>query len=134
LENIDLFINACRQYGVPKHLLFQTVDLYEQRDIPKVISCLLHLQKVTTPMIESYKIVGGREGLKKKKVEGNESWWNGRSKKVWSINRRSKFSVLISIGNWIIGPFICGVVSGFGIRVGHSLFQKQIQMLGLKRT
>ena len=29
MENIDQFLRACRDYGVPVHDLFQTVDLYE---------------------------------------------------------------------------------------------------------
>lgn len=33
MENIGNFLTACEAYGVPKQDLFQTVDLYEARNM-----------------------------------------------------------------------------------------------------
>ncbi len=35
-ENIQLFQNAARAYGVPDNELFQTVDLFEKKNIAQV--------------------------------------------------------------------------------------------------
>ena len=35
-ENVSLFTNAARAYGVPDNELFQTVDLFEKKNIPQV--------------------------------------------------------------------------------------------------
>ncbi|CAF1387439.1 unnamed protein product [Rotaria sordida] len=44
-ENILLFQNAARAYGLLDLELFQTVDLYEKRNIPQVTHCLLTLAR-----------------------------------------------------------------------------------------
>ncbi|CDS42345.1 calponin [Echinococcus multilocularis] len=43
MENIETFINACAAYGVPKTGLFQTVDLFEMRNMGQVINCIYQL-------------------------------------------------------------------------------------------
>nr|VZI34931.1 unnamed protein product [Spirometra erinaceieuropaei] len=43
MENIEVFLKAAEAYGVPRTSLFQTVDLYETRNMSQVISCLLQL-------------------------------------------------------------------------------------------
>ncbi|KAM3175676.1 hypothetical protein ACTXT7_008073 [Hymenolepis weldensis] len=43
MENIQIFLTACEAYGVPRASLFQTVDLYEMRNMAQVLSCLLQL-------------------------------------------------------------------------------------------
>jgi hypothetical protein len=35
-ENVSAFCNAARKYGVPDSELFQTVDLFEKKNIPQV--------------------------------------------------------------------------------------------------
>eukprot|EP00004_Rigifila_ramosa_P010066 TRINITY_DN21858_c0_g1_i1.p1 TRINITY_DN21858_c0_g1~~TRINITY_DN21858_c0_g1_i1.p1 ORF type:complete len:194 (-),score=44.86 TRINITY_DN21858_c0_g1_i1:37-618(-) len=40
LENLDMFINACKAYGVKDTDLFQPVDLYENKNMPLVIQCI----------------------------------------------------------------------------------------------
>jgi len=40
MENIQMFINFCKAYGVCKGALFQTVDLYEGRNMAQVLSCI----------------------------------------------------------------------------------------------
>jgi transgelin len=44
MENIGLFLNACRQYGVSDSNLFITVDLFEAANMKQVIACLSALK------------------------------------------------------------------------------------------
>lgn len=46
MENISLFLNACRSYGVSDISCFQTVDLYENKQPYKVVECLRSLTAV----------------------------------------------------------------------------------------
>lgn len=39
-DNIMLFLGWCKKIKLKKHFLFETVDLYESKNIPKVIYCL----------------------------------------------------------------------------------------------
>lgn len=43
MENIQIFLNFCEQYGVKKTSLFQTVDLFEGRNMAQVMSCIQQL-------------------------------------------------------------------------------------------
>lgn len=43
MENINHFQTACIKYGVPDVDVFQTVDLYEKRNIPAVTQCIMAL-------------------------------------------------------------------------------------------
>merc|ERR1719259_1530197 len=43
MENINKFTKACEQYGVPVHDLFQTVDLYEQKELSSVTGTIFAL-------------------------------------------------------------------------------------------
>ncbi|CAG7785971.1 unnamed protein product [Allacma fusca] len=47
MENINNFQKAIQEYGVPKIDVFQTVDLYEKKDISNVTSCLFALGRTT---------------------------------------------------------------------------------------
>lgn len=40
MENINAFLDALIKLGVPKHETFQTVDLYEGKNIIQVIDCI----------------------------------------------------------------------------------------------
>jgi len=40
MENISKFLEAIKHYGVPEISCFQTVDLYERKQLYKVIECL----------------------------------------------------------------------------------------------
>ncbi|KAF9106104.1 hypothetical protein BGX27_009320 [Mortierella sp. AM989] len=46
MENISNFLNAARQLGVQSSDLFQTVDLYEGKDMTQVVSTILTLERV----------------------------------------------------------------------------------------
>ncbi|XP_003737990.1 muscle-specific protein 20 [Galendromus occidentalis] len=41
MENINRFQEACKAWGVPEIDVFQTVDLYERRNVPQVTQCLM---------------------------------------------------------------------------------------------
>jgi hypothetical protein len=43
MENISNFLKACRSLGVAEHSLFETVDLFEEKDVNLVIRCLFSL-------------------------------------------------------------------------------------------
>lgn len=43
MENIELFLNLCEAYGVPRTGLFQTVDLFECRNMAQVLNTILLL-------------------------------------------------------------------------------------------
>lgn len=40
MENVSNFLKACRSFGVAEFDLFETVDLYEQKDLGVVVRCL----------------------------------------------------------------------------------------------
>jgi hypothetical protein len=40
MENISNFLKGCRVLGVAEHSLFETVDLFEEKDIALVVQCL----------------------------------------------------------------------------------------------
>nr|BAC16745.1 calponin [Branchiostoma belcheri] len=46
MENIGNFLTAVQGYGVPASDLFQTVDLYERRNIPAVTQCFFAMGRV----------------------------------------------------------------------------------------
>lgn len=46
MENISTFLNAIKEYGVPEISCFQTVDLYEKKQLYKVFECIRSLAAV----------------------------------------------------------------------------------------
>ncbi len=51
MENINSFQTAARAYGVPEIDVFQTVDLFEKRNIPQVTQCLLALGRTVSILV-----------------------------------------------------------------------------------
>lgn len=47
MENISNFLKGCRTLGIPEHDLFETVDLYEQKDMGVVVICLCTLGRMS---------------------------------------------------------------------------------------
>ena len=52
MENIQMFLTFCENYGVPKTNLFQTVDLFEGTNMPQFLSCVqcLGTEVSTSPL------------------------------------------------------------------------------------
>ena len=48
MENITSFQTAIKKYGVPELDVFQTVDLYEKKDIGQVTQCLFALGRTVS--------------------------------------------------------------------------------------
>lgn len=48
MENINKFQKAIKEYGVPDIDCFQTVDLYERRNIPQVTQCIMALGRTVS--------------------------------------------------------------------------------------
>merc|ERR1711956_128038 len=47
MENVQTFLAAAKKYGVPDEEVFQTPDLFEERNIPQVVLCLFSLGRAT---------------------------------------------------------------------------------------
>eukprot|EP00108_Taenia_solium_P011346 TsM_000153800 transcript=TsM_000153800 gene=TsM_000153800 len=62
MENIETFTNACAAYGVPKTGLFQTVDLFEMRNMGQVINCIYQLGTEATMECQRHKFNGPKCG------------------------------------------------------------------------
>lgn len=48
MENIQAFQEGIKKYGVAENEVFQTVDLYEKKDINQVTLCLLALTRAVS--------------------------------------------------------------------------------------
>jgi len=48
MENMENFQRAIVKYGVPDLDVFQTVDLYEKRNIPQVAHCIMALGRAVS--------------------------------------------------------------------------------------
>lgn len=46
MENINKFLKAAQDYGVPHDQLFRTVDLFERKNIPEVTAGIISLARV----------------------------------------------------------------------------------------
>ncbi|ELT95893.1 hypothetical protein CAPTEDRAFT_176110 [Capitella teleta] len=49
MELIELFVLKAKEFGVPDHETFQTVDLYERQNLHQVVLCLQSLARKTKP-------------------------------------------------------------------------------------
>ena len=54
LENTFIVENAARAYGLPDAELFQTVDLFEKRNIPQVTQCIHALGRYVSHFLEAF--------------------------------------------------------------------------------
>lgn len=48
IENIGSFTTACKSFGVTTEELFQTVELYEARDLFSVTTCVFALKRAVS--------------------------------------------------------------------------------------
>jgi hypothetical protein len=54
MENISRFLRACRDLGVAEHSLFETVDLFECKDLGLVVSCIYQLGVAVQTTVPSF--------------------------------------------------------------------------------
>ncbi|CAG9761486.1 unnamed protein product [Ceutorhynchus assimilis] len=64
MENINAFLEAARNFGVPAQETFQTVDLWERQNLNSVVICLQSLGRKATKY--------GKPGIGPKEAEKNE--------------------------------------------------------------
>lgn len=60
MENINLFLSAIEKWGVPKFELFQTVDLYENKNIIQVIDTIFAVSRNAVKLGYNGPILGPR--------------------------------------------------------------------------
>jgi len=76
MENITYFMNAARELGVPESSMFGTPDLYEEKNIGSVVTCLFQLGgaiQVSTPEFKGPKFglaLNHADGKDKKRGSG----------------------------------------------------------------
>ena len=46
LENVDRFLQAAKVLGVPESMMFEPEDLFERKNLPKIVDCLGSLQQL----------------------------------------------------------------------------------------
>ena len=61
MENINNFLNGCRQMGVPDSELFVTVDLYENRNFNLVVRCIISLARMAVARGVSVPALGPKQ-------------------------------------------------------------------------
>jgi hypothetical protein len=66
MENIAMFLQGCRAVGVADHDCFETVDLYEQKDLGVVVSCLHALGRAVQKNVPDWDgpVLGPKEAAK----------------------------------------------------------------------
>ena len=75
MENIGFFLKFCDEIGVPKTDIFQTVDLYENQNIPGVsgdfrwrAGCVISLPLDWPKLKEGFSSYSFFDGLPKKQI------------------------------------------------------------------
>jgi len=69
MENISAFLRACRDFGVAEHDLFETVDLFEEKDLNVVLTCVSSLGRAVQK-IPGYNgpVLGPKESTSNRRV------------------------------------------------------------------
>ncbi|XP_022109736.1 myophilin-like [Acanthaster planci] len=78
MENIGNFLDACYAYGCPKADLFQTVDLYENQNMPQVINGIHALGRKAQAKGFSGPTLGPKESQGNKREFSEEQMREGR--------------------------------------------------------
>lgn len=86
MENISNFLKACRTLGVAEHSLFETVDLFENKDLGLVVRCVFALG--STVQVACPEFQGPHLGAKISQT--NKRVFNDKQKQQARIN--SSFS------------------------------------------
>ncbi|XP_065648452.1 myophilin [Hydra vulgaris] len=78
MENIQLFLNACREYGLKNEDLFQTSDLYDSVNIKNVIDTIHALGRKAQDHGYDGPILGPRESKRNPRSFTNEQLDKGK--------------------------------------------------------
>ncbi|KAH3899504.1 related to Transgelin [Saccharomycodes ludwigii] len=82
MEQISLFLQFCKQYGVPEDELFQTVDLFEKKDPAQVYQTIKSLSRYANLKNPSlFPVIGPKLTKKKPPVKHKPDYL---SKTTWS--------------------------------------------------
>jgi hypothetical protein len=81
MENIAMFLQGCRFVGVADHDCFETVDLYEQKDLGVVVSCLHALGRAVQKNVPTWNgpVLGPKEADKNMRKFTREQLNAGKS-------------------------------------------------------
>jgi hypothetical protein len=77
MENISLFLQFAKRYGVPEDELFQTVDLFEERDIASVLQTIISFSRYTNEKNPQIPVIGPKLSKKQPPVPKKPSHLNG---------------------------------------------------------
>ncbi|XP_071772676.1 transgelin-like [Centroberyx gerrardi] len=86
MEQISLFLNAAEKYGITKTDMFQTVDLYEGKDLAAVQRTLMALGSLAVTKNDGY-------------YQGDASWFHKKSQE----NKRDFSEEQLNEGKSVIG-------------------------------
>ena len=79
MENVSRFCNECRKVGVPDQENFVTLDLYEAKNLPKVIECLGSLARNATQKGYNVPQLGPKLADKNERTFSEETLRAGRA-------------------------------------------------------
>eukprot|EP00752_Nemacystus_decipiens_P005126 g4651.t1 len=92
MENVSNFLKACRSVGVAEHSLFETVDLYEAKDLGLVVRCLHALGQTVQKSCPEYD--GPRLGIMQ--TETNKREWTAEQQQQQLLNSSGAMSQLMA--------------------------------------
>eukprot|EP01119_Soliformovum_irregulare_P002690 TRINITY_DN12949_c0_g1_i1.p1 TRINITY_DN12949_c0_g1~~TRINITY_DN12949_c0_g1_i1.p1 ORF type:complete len:240 (+),score=25.85 TRINITY_DN12949_c0_g1_i1:84-722(+) len=152
MENISMFVEESHKLGVPNHVTFLAVDLFEEKNLPLVYTHLVHLKNLINPPLKSnpppvrYPHVVGNQSIPSPISATAPTSFaipvvhsppyatlpNGQPIQYIVVERTSFFVKLVQQierfpwGEFIGGPCVFGIALGIGIRVGRSFWNKYL--------
>ncbi|CAH1798342.1 unnamed protein product [Owenia fusiformis] len=76
MELIELFIIGCKEFGVSDHDVFQTCDLYEQQNLPQVLTCIQALGRKARS--KGFSGIGPKESDENRRIFSDEQVIQGK--------------------------------------------------------
>ena len=86
MENIGKFLDEASRLGVPKHDLFQTVDLFEEKNIPRVIDSIYAFARHASSVGRDVPLIGPK--LAEKQPVCLVSLWHVKREVILMYYRR----------------------------------------------
>ena len=107
MENIGKFLDEASRLGVPKHDLFQTVDLFEEKNIPRVIDSIYAFARHAASLGRDVPLIGPK--LAEKQPVCVFSFWHTNREVV--LNRHRHWTYLLKRSLKVRRLFLCSMVS-----------------------